>query len=282
VARYPAGAIDPHLVQFSCSHRCCVAACSLAPVFDHVTLRVSNIERARSFYESALATLGYGEPDGGGHFFEWRDLSIAQARDDRPVTRHAHLGLIAPSREHVDEFWRRLTEQGFPDDGPPGLREKYRPGYYGAFVLDADGNSIEAVHKENMRGDGGCVDHVWLRVRDVAASKRFYETITAVLGFRLTSEATTHAHFRAAAGGFTVTSPDEAWSVPRARSENVHLAFPASDRATVDEFHRVALAAGYRDNGPPGERRYHAGYYGAFVLDPDGNNTEAVFHGRDR
>jgi predicted lactoylglutathione lyase len=50
----------------------------------------------------------------------------------------------------------------------------------------------------------------------------------------------------------------------------------------VDEFHRVALAAGYRDNGPPGERpQYHPGYYGAFVLDPDGNNVEAVFHDRD-
>jgi catechol 2,3-dioxygenase-like lactoylglutathione lyase family enzyme len=63
-------------------------------------------------------------------------------------------------------------------------------------------------------------------------------------------------------------------------SENVHLAFAASNRAEVDEFHRVALGAGYRDNGPPGERRYHKGYYAAFVFDPDGNNVEAVFHDR--
>jgi catechol 2,3-dioxygenase-like lactoylglutathione lyase family enzyme len=60
------------------------------------------------------------------------------------------------------------------------------------------------------------------------------------------------------------------------------IAFPAPDRATVDEFHHVALAAGYRDNGASGERRqYHAGYYGAYVLDPDGNNIEAVFHARN-
>jgi catechol 2,3-dioxygenase-like lactoylglutathione lyase family enzyme len=247
-------------------------------VFDHVTVRVSDIEEARRFYGTALATLGFGKPDRGGHFFEWRDLSIAQARDDRPVTRHVHLGLAAPSRNHVDKFWRTLTEHGFRDDGPPVLREKYRPGYYGAFVLDPDGNSIEAVHKDNVRTDGGCVDHVWLRVRDVAASKRFYETIAALLGFQLRAEGPTHAHFRAETGGLTVTSPDEGWSVRRPLTEDVHLAFPARERATVDEFHRVALAAGYRDNGPPGERRYHAGYYGAYVLDPDCNNVEAVVH----
>jgi catechol 2,3-dioxygenase-like lactoylglutathione lyase family enzyme len=107
-------------------------------MFDHVTVRVSDIDRARSFYESALATLGFGDPGRGGHFFEWRDLSVGQARDDRPVTRHVHIGLAAPSRGHVDDFWRKLTEQGFRDDGPPGLRELYRPGYYGAFVLDPD------------------------------------------------------------------------------------------------------------------------------------------------
>jgi catechol 2,3-dioxygenase-like lactoylglutathione lyase family enzyme len=251
-------------------------------VFDHVTVRVSDLGRARAFYETGLATLALGEPDRGGHFFEWHDLSVAEARHDRPVTRHLHIGLAAPSREHVDEFWRTLTEQGFPDDGAPGLRDKYRPDYYGAFVLDPDENSIEAVHKENVRNDGGCIDHVWLRVRDVGASKRFYETIAAVLGFGLRAEDETYAYFRGHNAGFALTSPNEGWSVVRPRTENVHVAFPAPDRATVDEFHRVALAAGYQDNGPPGERRYHPGYYGAFVLDPDGNNAEAVFHDRGR
>ncbi|MDQ1730743.1 MAG: hypothetical protein QOK10_902 [Pseudonocardiales bacterium] len=66
-------------------------------------------------------------------------------------------------------------------------------------------------------------------------------------------------------------------------TEHVHLAFPALDDATVEAFHRVATAAGYRDNGGPGERpEYHAGYYGAFVLDPDGNNVEVVHHNRRR
>ena len=67
----------------------------------------------------------------------------------------------------------------------------------------------------------------------------------------------------------------------RPLTENVHLAFTAGDTASVYAFHRAALDAGYRDNGAPGERpEYHRGYYGAFVLDPDGNNVEAVFHDR--
>jgi catechol 2,3-dioxygenase-like lactoylglutathione lyase family enzyme len=67
----------------------------------------------------------------------------------------------------------------------------------------------------------------------------------------------------------------------RAPTENLHVAFPAPDRETVRDFHRAATASGYRDYGGPGERpEWHPGYYGAFVLDPDGTNVESVFHGR--
>ena len=69
----------------------------------------------------------------------------------------------------------------------------------------------------------------------------------------------------------------------RPRTEHVHLAFPAGDDATVRSFHAAALAAGYEDYGGPGERPvYHPGYYGAFVLDPDGHNVEVVNHNRPR
>ena len=248
-------------------------------MFDHVGLRVSDLGVARAFYETALATLGFGEPQEADDLFEWQDLAIGQTEDDRSVTRNVHIGLAAPSREHVERFWRTLTGQGFADDGPPGPRTKYSPAYYGSFVLDPDGNSIEAVHKESMPAGGRCIDHVWMRVRDVSAAARFYGTIAPVLGFRGRAADPTHAHFRFAEGGFTVTSPDEDWSVRRPLTQNVHLAFAAPDQATVNEFHQVAIAAGYRDNGAPGERpQYHPGYYGAFVLDPDGNNIEAVVH----
>jgi catechol 2,3-dioxygenase-like lactoylglutathione lyase family enzyme len=250
-------------------------------LFDHVTIRVSDLEESQRLYATALALLGFGEPKTDGQFYEWNDLSISQARDDRPVTKNLHLGLVARTHELVDEFWRVLTEAGFRDDGRPGPREQYRPGYYGAFVLDPEGNSVEAVYKDNLRKDGGCIDHLWLRVQDVDASVGFYETIAPVLGFRLQLREHGWVHFRGLVGSFTLTSPQSEWSVARPLTENVHMAFAAQDKATVDEFHRLALATGYRDNGGPGERpEYHPGYYGAYVLDPDGNNVEAVFHDR--
>jgi catechol 2,3-dioxygenase-like lactoylglutathione lyase family enzyme len=110
-------------------------------------------------------------------------------------------------------------------------------------------------------------------VSDLAAARRFYETIAPVAGFRVAGEREDRVGFGGPAGSFTITTGEP--------TENVHLAFPVADRAAVDEFHRVAVAAGYRDNGRPGERPvYHPGYYGAYVLDPDGNNVEAVFHDR--
>ena len=81
---------------------------------------------------------------------------------------------------------------------------------------------------------------------------------------------------------FHVTSGGRSFALVRGDpvTENLHLAFPAPDRATVEAFHRAAVDAGFRDNGGPGERDYHLGYYAAFALDPDGNNVEAVFHDR--
>jgi catechol 2,3-dioxygenase-like lactoylglutathione lyase family enzyme len=116
---------------------------------------------------------------------------------------------------------------------------------------------------------GRLIDHVHLRVADLDASKRFYRAALEAVG-RLDAWSESPDHFNA----------DELW-VDRADGpvSRVHLAFQAAGRAQVDAFHRAALAAGGRDNGAPGERPYHPGYYGAFVLDPDGNNIEAVFHG---
>ena len=115
---------------------------------------------------------------------------------------------------------------------------------------------------------GRLIDHVHLRSSDLAAAKRFYRQALAALGFTAFRE------------GESWFSADELW-IDRADGpvSRVHLAFQAASRAQVDAFHAAALAAGGRDNGPPGERRYHPGYYAAFVLDPDGNNIEAVHHG---
>jgi catechol 2,3-dioxygenase-like lactoylglutathione lyase family enzyme len=83
-----------------------------------------------------------------------------------------------------------------------------------------------------------------------------------------------HVQIRGASGSFSLIAGD-------APTQHVHIAFPADDDATVDAFHAVATAAGHPSNGEPGERpEYHPGYYGAFVLDPDGNNIELVNHNR--
>jgi catechol 2,3-dioxygenase-like lactoylglutathione lyase family enzyme len=116
---------------------------------------------------------------------------------------------------------------------------------------------------------GRLVDHVHLRVRDLAASKRFYRAVLESLG-KGESIRESDQHF----------SADELW-IDRADKATsvVHLAFQAKNRQAVEAFHKAALAAGGRDNGAPGERPYHPGYFGAFALDPDGNNIEAVYHG---
>ncbi len=114
-------------------------------MFDHVTIRVSDLESSRRFYELALATLGFGEPSRGDDFLEWEDFSISRTREDKPVTRELHVAFVARSREAVDEWWRTMTDAGYPDDGAPGPRPQYHPDYYGAFVRDPDGNNIEAV-----------------------------------------------------------------------------------------------------------------------------------------
>ena len=116
---------------------------------------------------------------------------------------------------------------------------------------------------------GRLMDHVHLRVSDVEASNRFYRAVFTALGLPdILIEG--QGSFRA----------DELY-VDRADGpvSRVHLAFQAPNRKPVVAFHQAALGAGGRDNGAPGERSYHPGYYGAFVLDPDGNNIEAVFHG---
>ena len=115
---------------------------------------------------------------------------------------------------------------------------------------------------------GRLLDHVHLRVADLEASKSFYRAVLAALGRELTLE---HEHAFAA---------DELYvSADGPPTQGFHLAFQTTDRASVDRFHAAALAAGGRDNGEPGERHYHPGYYAAYVLDPDGTNVEAVHHG---
>lgn len=121
---------------------------------------------------------------------------------------------------------------------------------------------------------GRLIDHIQLVVNDLQASRRFYEAVFGVLGIAIGGEGPDYFW----ADELFVSSVDSraAAGKPTGRT---HLAFQAKDRETVDRFHAVATAAGGKDNGRPGERPYHPGYYAAYVLDPAGNNLEAVHHG---
>jgi catechol 2,3-dioxygenase-like lactoylglutathione lyase family enzyme len=117
------------------------------------------------------------------------------------------------------------------------------------------------------------IDHIGLEVGDYEASRSFYSGGLQPLGYELLMEPDETV------GGFGAQGKPDFWIVGGSPSGTTHIAFVASNRATVDAFYAAALEAGGRDNGPPGLRpQYHENYYGAYVHDPDGNNVEAVCH----
>jgi catechol 2,3-dioxygenase-like lactoylglutathione lyase family enzyme len=242
-------------------------------MFDHVTIRVSDRVASERFYETVLTPLGLETTYRTATFSAWQDFLVTQTTKHDPVTRGLHVGFAAPSREQVDAFWQAGTGAGYPDDGAPGER-KYTPEYYGAFLRDPDGNSIEAVHHEGVRRHGEIIDHIWLRVADLEASTAFYHTVAAIAGFEVKRDDGERSTFSGPRSGGS-------FSLVRGHpTEHLHLAFPGEE-TTVRRFYEELVAAGYESNGEPGERaRYHPGYYAAYVLDPDGNNIEIVDHHR--
>jgi catechol 2,3-dioxygenase-like lactoylglutathione lyase family enzyme len=123
------------------------------------------------------------------------------------------------------------------------------------------------------RHKGRLIDHIGLVVRDLAASKAFYSAVFGVLKIPMGTDENDIWADELFIGS------RESDEVQGELTGRIHIAFQAQDRAMVDAFYRAAMAHGGKDNGAPGERAYHPGYYAAFVLDPDGNNIEAVFHG---
>ncbi|HEY3183532.1 MAG TPA: VOC family protein [Gaiellaceae bacterium] len=200
-------------------------------MFERVTIYASDLDASERFYDTVLGTVGGGR----------EDFSLAAATDAQPVTRRLHIAFFAPSREHVDEFWRAGASAGYRDDGAPGPRPQYREDYYGGFLLDPDGNSAEAVHHgDTRRRTPGRIDHLWIRVADVAASTRFYETVAARTGFRIRPHTPDRTQIAGEDGSFSVVSGES--------TEHVHMALPADE----DDM----------------------------LVDPDGNTVELVRRGR--
>ncbi len=121
---------------------------------------------------------------------------------------------------------------------------------------------------------GRLIDHLQLVVQDLTASRRFYEAVFNALEIPLAGEGPDFFW----ADEIFISSKDSA-AAQGHLTGRMHFALQAKDKAQVEAFHKAALAAGGTDNGGPGHRPYHPGYYAAFVIDPDGNNVEAVYHG---
>src|SRR4051794_37304947 len=192
-------------------------------MFDHVTIRVADRAASEEFYDGVLAPLGVERTYAVGTFSEWRDFSLTVADDSNPATRRLHVAFVAPSREQVDGFWKVGTEAGYGSDGEPGPRPEYGNDYYGAYLLDPDGNSAEAALHDTPRR-AGVVDHLWIRVADVDASKRFYETIAEPAGLRLNHDTPERAQFAGPSGSFSLVAGAPA-------PPNGHMAVPPHDAA---------------------------------------------------
>jgi catechol 2,3-dioxygenase-like lactoylglutathione lyase family enzyme len=243
-------------------------------MFDHVGIAVSDLAVSERFYRTVLSVLGVEPSHADAELVEWEDWAIGPTDREHPVTHGLHVGFRAPDRAAVDAFWQAGIDAGYRDEGAPGPRSVYGPDYYGGFLLDPDGNSVEAVYYDRDRHvSDGRIDHLWFRGRDLEASRRFYTTIAPHAGLHLTHDTPDRVQF---------SGPDFSFSFvheERPLTEHVHVAFSADRDDTVQAFHAAAIATGYEDNGAPGERPiYHPGYYAAFVLDPDGHNIEVVNH----
>jgi catechol 2,3-dioxygenase-like lactoylglutathione lyase family enzyme len=243
-------------------------------VFDHVTIRASEPAASERFYDTVLAAIGIRPAHRNELGTEYElDFCIGVPDDEQPVTRGLHIAWHVPSEEAVQAFWQAGVDAGYRSDGEPGPRPQYGDDYYGGFLLDPDGNSAEAVHIAGSGKPLG-IDHLWIRVADIAAARAFYLTIAPHAGIRLGDDTPGRVQFRGGHSSFSLIADGRP-------TEPVHIAFGASENAAVDAFHAAAVDAGYPDFGGPGERPvYHAGYYAAFVRDPDGHNVEVVNHNR--
>jgi catechol 2,3-dioxygenase-like lactoylglutathione lyase family enzyme len=242
-------------------------------MFDHITLRVADLAVASSAINAVLDELEIKRTTNTSSFSAWGNFALTQRDAEHPIARRVHIAFIAPTPAHVDRFGQAGVEAGFADDGPAGPCPDYADDYYAAFLKDAAGNSFEAVYRDGTRPQGN-IDHVAIRVNDVPASTAFYSTIGAAAGLTIRRQTPDRSSFAVGAsdGSFMVIAGEP--------TQNIHIAF-SGEEDDVRRFHADATAAGYRNNGEPGERqRYHDGYYAAFVLDPDGNNIEVVDHHR--
>jgi catechol 2,3-dioxygenase-like lactoylglutathione lyase family enzyme len=189
-------------------------------MFESVAIRASDLDASRRFYETVLAGIELG-PE------EWGEFRLEPAGAARAgPTRGLHIAFVTSSRQQVDAFWNAGTRAGYPSDGEPGPRPTYSPDYYGGFLLDPDGNSAEAVHLGSEREGPSVIDHLWIRVDDLAAARDFWDEVAPKLGLAIYGERPERFHLRDGTRSFAVVHD------ARPVTENLELVFPS--RAELD------------------------------------------------
>ena len=148
------------------------------------------------------------------------------------------------------------------------------------FTTQASGHFKVVDYSDTPKSSQSMIDHTGLQVSDPNKSRKFYDQALAPLGYKVLMEIPKEYTEGHVVLGYGVPPKPDFWmSEGKPNEPRIHMAFRAENRSQVDAFYKAALAAGGKDNGEPGPRpHYHTDYYGAFVLDPDGHNIEAVCH----
>jgi catechol 2,3-dioxygenase-like lactoylglutathione lyase family enzyme len=183
-------------------------------VFATVTITASDLDASRRFYRATLEAIGV-LPDA------WGELRLRAAGDGADATTGLHIAFVTHSQDQVDAFWQAGVDAGYQSDGDPGPRAIYGDDYYGAFLLDPDHNSAEAVFHGRERVGPALIDHLWIGVSDLAASRRFWEALAPPLGLTLYGERPERFHVRDENRSFALVADG------RPATRNLALAFPA-------------------------------------------------------
>jgi catechol 2,3-dioxygenase-like lactoylglutathione lyase family enzyme len=204
-------------------------------VFSHVTVHASDAAASEGFYGTVLAPLGLAVGQGG--------FGLS---GEGPFTRGLHIAFVSRSRTDVDAFWRAGVSAGYTSDGEPGERPEYSDTYYGAFLRDPDGNSVEAVFHGRERHGSSAVDHLWIRVGDLALTRRFWDELAGPLGLTVYGDRPERFHVGADDRSFALVSDG------RPVSAGVDVGFPVASGANTFADPDGNRISAVRPRTPPG------------------------------
>ncbi|MEH3053795.1 MAG: hypothetical protein PGN13_07255 [Patulibacter minatonensis] len=250
-------------------------------MFDHLSTRASDRAATEAFYDAVLPPLGVLGPAPRQALHALRRLRAVGLAGERWTTghpRHAPRAARPEPRGRVDAFWQAGIAAGHPERRRAGRAVRTPLATTAPSCATPTATRSRACLHERLR-PRGLIDHAWLGAADLAGQRTFLALLAEHAELEIVADEPDLVRVRGRRGGsLTLTTrPVGTDGAARAATVGLHLAIPAP-RATIDAWHAAAVAAGHTDDGAPGPRGYHPGYYGAFVLDPAGLSYELVDH----